>query len=192
MTIDTRFIVYWSRKYWDALTPERRARETSLFVELGPRIRLRGSILRRELVEVASWKSPRPKHWVAMNSDADIRRISRAALASKSPIGHLTKLKGVGIPTASAILAVAEPTRFTIIDVRTTRALAKLGELESSEVDYESYLVRCLAIVATLRPIDRSIFAPLRLLDQALWKYDLETRRPSRDAMPYTHQCTND
>src|SRR3989337_4608117 len=60
------------------------------------------------------------------NSAATIRRISRAALATRSEqkrMNLLTSLRGVSVPMASAILTLVDPKRYGVLDIRVWQLL---------------------------------------------------------------------
>ena len=83
-----------------------------------------------EFLRMCSWKSPRPRHLYLSNSSAEVRRISIrvfAAESEKEKIELLTSLKGVGIPTASAILTLTDPHAYGVIDIRVWQLLYQFG-----------------------------------------------------------------
>ena len=81
-----------------------------LIRRLGHIKRARG-FSRDEFLAMCRWKSPRAMGKCRRNSAATIRRISRAALATRSEqkrMNLLTSLRGVSVPTASAILTLVD------------------------------------------------------------------------------------
>ena len=125
-----------------------------------------GELTRSNLMTIVSWKSPRSKTRANENSDEDIRDALGFAVKTdvdRGAIAVLCSLRGVGIPVASAIMTVCDPTRFTIIDVR---ALETLGvkQYPSGDTSYFlSYLTFCRNTAENFR-------VPLRDLDRALWQ----------------------
>lgn len=84
-------------------------------------------------------------------------------------IEALLTLKGVGVPTASAILANIYPDRFTVIDQRALRALG----VDNQEVAfYLLYNAECCRMAEKYRVSKRS-------LDRALWVSGKKPRRTS-------------
>ena len=75
----------------------------------------------------------------------------------------LTLLDGVRVPTATALLAIALPDRHTVLDVRSTEALSRLGWWDGAG-GYRRYLDVCQRL-AERAGVD------LRTLDRALWRW---------------------
>lgn len=103
--------------------------EEYLFKVIGPRIRERGFIEFNDFYQICMWKSARQKQNYLKNKNI-VKNISRKAFAENEEIlkiKQLLKLKGVGIPTASAILTIVFPDRYAVIDVRCIQMLNKLG-----------------------------------------------------------------
>ncbi len=160
--IDAEWVKRWSDRYPTAA-------EAELFDELGPAVAARGYYTRDELMQVGEWKSPRAKSYLARNPDSDIEDISRLALAAPERLRHriLVLLGGVGIPMASALLTVADPYRFTVIDYRAIETLRAYGELDVRWPSYSSYRALCRDLA------DRTA-TDLRTLDRALWQWSKE------------------
>jgi hypothetical protein len=102
------------------------------------------------------------------NCDEDIEDVTRLALAAPERLRHrvLDLLGGVGVPVASALLTVCQPTRFTVIDYRAIETLQAHGELDGWP-SYPDYLQVCRALA------DR-VGTDLRTLDRALWQWSKE------------------
>jgi hypothetical protein len=155
--------------------------------EAGSRIRNRDTSVSNldNLRRIVYWKSPRVVPHLEKNSAEEIETaLSKAAsleASTKSAIEALTKLRGVGIPVASAILTAIHPERFTIIDFR---ALEALGYLRQDVSFYERYLDFCkdLAASGIIEP-QAGLPAPtmLRALDRALWQWsENQSKDPGR------------
>jgi hypothetical protein len=88
---------------------------------------------------------------------------------------QLGALHGVSIPVASAILAVLDQNRFTIIDTRALRTLQEHGELIGShrqawwEGHFSNYNALCCTLLARLNG-GGGVPLTLRQLDRALWE----------------------
>lgn len=78
--------------------------------EMGKEIKKRGLLEKSEFLRICLWKSRRPKKLYDLNTNEEIILQSKLSLEEKDEIQKikmLTKLKGVRIPTASAILSVS-------------------------------------------------------------------------------------
>ena len=127
---------------------------------------------RREFIEMCSWKSPRPRRFYESNSAAGIRRVSAKVFAAKSEKEKaelLTSLKGVAIPTASAILTLTDPQDYGVIDIRVWQLLYRCGAVRTrpsgtgfSFDDWLEYLerLRCWAarFDVKARDVERALF----------------------------------
>lgn len=95
----------------------------------------RGYLRRSELEEICRWKSPRAIHRIRSNSHGAVRARTRAALASRSErvrIEQLTRLAGVSVPMASAVLTLLDPRRYGVIDIRVWQLLHALGAVTTN------------------------------------------------------------
>src|SRR5262245_24716658 len=139
-SVSREFVETWAAAYEQGMGDL----EPRLFDEVGPAVRSRGFYEPVELAEVAQWKTQRSKKRIAANSPEDVRDITAVAFAAPERFQHqiLTMLEGVQVPTATALLAVALPDRHTILDVRSTEALARLGEWDGTG-GYPTYLHVC-------------------------------------------------
>jgi hypothetical protein len=76
----------------------------------------------------------------------------------------LTLLKGVQVPTASALLMGWDEDRHTVIDVNAIKALLDHGEIDTEDPSYPDYLAVC-------HEIRKRCKRRLRTVDQALYEY---------------------
>src|SRR5256885_5327800 len=96
-------------------------------------VRRRGWFTRGEFLRMCRWKSPRAHRHYASNPAARVRRVSRAVLAARSEhrrLELLTRLRGVSVPTASAILTLIDPRRYGVLDIRAWQLLFGLGAVD--------------------------------------------------------------
>jgi hypothetical protein len=106
----------------------------------------------------------------ARNTEAAYRLISQAVFQVVGPdleyesvvrLGLLTALTGVGVPIASAVLALAEPQKYCIVDRRGWRVVFGKERESFTPIDYWTYhqAVAQLGIDLdwTLRETDRAI-----------------------------------
>jgi hypothetical protein len=167
-TLTKRFVSRWARAYEQSMGSV----EPWLFAAVGPAARARRFYEPDEFAQVAAWKTSRSKPRIALNSQDDVRDVTRLAFAAPERLQHriLTLLDGVRTPTATALLAVAFPDRHTILDVRTTEALTRLGSWDGSG-GYRAYLDVCRRLADT-------VSVDLRTLDRALWQWSKDGYSP--------------
>ncbi len=94
--------------------------ERYLFSVVGASVRGRGYLSFDEFYKICMWKSARQKQRYILNKET-IEEISKTAFLLDDEtikIELLCQLKGVGVPTASAILTVVFPDKYAVIDIR--------------------------------------------------------------------------
>jgi hypothetical protein len=141
-------------------------------------------LTRRDLDPIFEWKLRgqlgRDKKHLEENSDRAYEIITHAAFSIKEDdwkleaelrVGVLTVLHGAGVPVASAILALADPDRYCVVDFRGWRAM--FGE-ERSAFDIPSYI----RYLSEIRQLARELGWSVQETDLAVWEYD---RRHGRD-----------
>lgn len=131
---------------------------------------------REMLIKLCSWKSKRPRKLYedSINSDERVKYITSLALSSHDEyfkVKVLQLLKGVSWPTASVILAFAEPEKYAILDFRVLWSLGIKQENYSFEF-WQEYL-------KTVHEIAKTHNVSLRTLDKALWSYSKENQKTS-------------
>lgn len=145
----------------------------------------KGWLAKCEFLEICLWKSRRPKRFYEQNNNNEIKKFTQKAFSEKdekAKIDVLTNLKGVSIPTASAILSVTNSIEYPIIDVRCVETLNDLKLIAWNNINSNSWvdylkIVRELARKhnKTARELEKGLFAYNRLkLDQQyknLYKY---------------------
>jgi thermostable 8-oxoguanine DNA glycosylase len=121
------------------------------------------------------WKSARQKPNYLQNKN-NVESISKDAFLIHDELEKMDKLcslKGVGIPTASAILTIVYPENYAVIDVRCIEMLQELGYSIKKTVTPNNWL-KYLEIIRgiaqenhiTAREVDKALFAMHReLLD---------------------------
>ncbi len=112
----------------------------------------------------------------AVHTDKVVREGTRATFAISSDdfeyeletrMGILTALRGVAVPVASAILALACPERYGVIDFRVWRQLfdkEKAGGFTLG--DYKRYMAAIRRLAGELGWLPQEV-------DAAIWEYDL-------------------
>jgi hypothetical protein len=140
-------------------------------------------LTRDELDPVFKWKLRsqygRVRWRLKQNSDERCRVITRLAfsvtlddkdLELELRTGILTMLHGVGVPVASAILALVDPENYCVIDFRAWRAV--FGEkLDAFDVrHYKKYLDEVRKLAAELGWTPQEV-------DLAIWAYDYQANQ---------------
>lgn len=146
--------------------------ETSKLMNQLKAVKKRGHFTKAEFLKIGVWKSPRPKQQYLKNSEEDIISISKNVLATKFEkrrIKLLTTLKGVSIPTASAILTLIDPENYGVIDIRVWQVLYLYGSVKvkprGTNFDFNNwynYLMKlryyAKRFKVSVRDIERTIF----------------------------------
>ena len=157
-------------EYWEESNSAVKDEERRTF-EAG-RVILNGDRSLSSLTTIVHWKSPRIVPHLIKNSEDDLRVALDIAVNHtnvEEALTALTKLYGVGIPVASAILTAIHPDRYTVIDFR---ALEALGSTDVTF--YVAYLDFCRNLAeqnAVPAQIDLPAPTKLRALDRALWQW---------------------
>ncbi len=121
------------RAYLFASTEDR---NTIALIREFAKARRRGYLTKAELEKVCAWKSPRVMKHVKRNSPARVRDVTRVAFSRTSELDRiktLVTLRGVGIPTASAILTFTDPKHYAVIDIRGWQLLHAMKAVEANE-----------------------------------------------------------
>jgi len=133
----------------------------------------KGYLEKSEFLQICLWKSRRPKKFYEQNSEKEIIKITNQTFQETSEIIKielLTKLKGVSIPTASAILSVTDPKNYPIIDIRCVETLQDLKLITWENISVKNW-IEYLKIVRNLsnkhnknaREIEKGLFAYNRI-----------------------------
>ena len=117
------------------------------------------------------------------NTDDEIRVVTGAALSIEHPdkdyeielrVGILCTLRGVGVPVASAILALVFPERYAVIDFRGWRQVFGEERTTFSVSDYRRYL-------REVQNLAQELGWPVQEVDLAIWEYDRVNGRNAVD-----------
>ena len=117
------------------------------------------------------------------NTDDVIRVVTGAALSIEHPdkdyeielrVGILCTLRGVGVPVASAILALVFPERYAVIDFRGWRQVFGEERTTFSVSDYRRYL-------REVQNLAQELGWPVQEVDLAIWEYDRVNGRNAVD-----------
>lgn len=164
-----------------------------LFGSISTAIQSRGEVTIDELRRISRWKlgGKRNESNIERNAPFDVERRSRTALQASNDaeaVDVLIRLTGVGVPVASTVLTMAEPSRYAIIDYRAFRGLgAAKPELANPNEyatyaefleHYRTYLTKPAAYefyMEHVREIAEEEELSAREIDMALWALDRET-----------------
>ncbi|PYJ85238.1 MAG: hypothetical protein DME22_09865 [Verrucomicrobia bacterium] len=111
------------------------------------------------------------------NTDSAYQAITQTALSIKEPelayeaklrTAVLISLRGVGVPVASAILALTDPEHYCVIDFRGWRAVF---DEERRAFDIPAYI----RYLGAIRELAEQLGWPVQETDLAVWEYDRRT-----------------
>lgn len=124
------------------------------------------------LKKVAAWKSKRKVYLVDENSETDVREITSIAMTTTSErksVEILTRLSGVGMPIASAVLHFFHKDPYPI---KSAPVLWSIGvEKNANSITFWQKYVSFCRELAKRNDID-----DMRTLDKALWQYSRENQ----------------
>ncbi len=118
-----------------------------------------------DLLTIVNWKSHRRRELLCGNLPGELKIALDCARSESDVTGKieaLCKLKGVGVPMASAILTAMYPKEYTVIDVRALDTL-EVRSPKKLEKIYPAYNAFC---IETAKDLNMS----LRAFDRAIWK----------------------
>ena len=137
-------------------------------------IRRAGGFSRDEFLAMCRWKSPRVMGKCQRNSAATIRRISRAALATRSEqkrMNLLTSLRGVSVPMASAILTLVDPKRYGVLDIRVWQLLCAMDSVRANPRGVGFNFKNWYHYLRKLRDHAREMGVSARTVERTLFEY---------------------
>lgn len=141
-------------------------RET--FEKINEALLRNGFLNREQLYKVARWKTPRASEIVKRtNTDSMVKSITAFAVKlseGKYKIRILCSLDGIGIPRASAILAMSNLQRYGVIDINAWLTLTDKKKQGFSDNDWIWYLEQ-------IRKLAKKHGKTPRQIDMALMKY---------------------
>jgi len=137
-----------------------------------------GYLTTPQLKAVALWKTPRVSKIVNEKNDPDqiVREITAFALKipdEKYKIRLLCSLDGIGIPRASAILAMSDPKKYGVIDVNAWRALTGEDRRVFNDDNWMFYLAEIRGLASRHGKTSREI-------DMALMKHGQKMKSDNR------------
>ncbi len=134
----------------------------------------KGYLTKAEFYEICMWKSSRPKKYYLMNSEKQIKKTSTAVILTnfeKRKIDLLDKLKGVSIPTASAILTLIDPQNYGIIDIRVWQILYLYGSVRVRPTGLNFSFENWFDYLSKLRHYAKKFNVSPRSIEQILFRH---------------------
>ncbi len=142
---------------------------------------------RSEFLDICYWKSPRSTHHCRRNSTQSIKRASQEVFRTPNEqrkMELLTTLKGVSIPTASAILTLTNPDRYGVIDIRVWQLLHAIGAVRRNPAGRGFTTGQWLEYLELLRAAAKKLNVSVRLVELTLFTYH-------RDRAGYNRRLTS-
>jgi len=139
---------------------------------------------RSEFLTMCKWKEPRerrPQNW-ASNTEDEVRMLSAQAFGAPDEarrILHLCRLRGVGIPVASAFLALTDPERYGVIDIRVWQLLALYNEVDYDPDGRTLQVLHWLDYLDKIRLCAGELKVSVRTIERTLFQHhrDIQTER---------------
>ena len=134
-------------------------------------------LTKAELAAICKWKSPRAIRQIEANSPATIRAITRQALSTRSErkrIEYLTKLQGVSLPMASAILTLVDPKRYGVIDIRVWQLLFAISAVTKNPRGVGFTFKNWYQYLCKLRYHAKEMGVSVRTVERTLFHYHKE------------------
>lgn len=137
-------------------------------------IRKTKRITRTEFLKICRWKSPRAVKHYSKNHESTIQAAVCAALSTRSErkrLDCLTRLKGVNIPMASAILTLTNPKRYGVIDIRVWQLLYTMRSVSAKPSGTNFTFKNWYHYLRKLRYLARKFNVPVRTVERTLFRY---------------------
>ena len=134
--------------------------------------RQRGHLTRSELQAVCRWKSPRAIRYINANTPSQVRVATQAALATRSEhrrLEALTRLRGVSVPMASAVLMLLNPKRYGVIDIRVWQLLHELGTVTKNAEGVNLSSTNWYEFLVIIRHFSRKLRVTARDIERTLF-----------------------
>ncbi len=135
-------------------------------------------LTKTEFDEILKWKLRqqygRQRHLRQKNTDELVRAVTGLALTIthddkdyelKLRVDILSALRGVGVPVASAVLALVYPDEYAVIDFRGWRQVFDEERTSFGVSHYKQYLQE-------MRRLSQELGWPVQEVDLAVWEYD--------------------
>lgn len=165
----TRAIIEdYATKYWGCITDKEKELEEGFPLRVSQAHKI-GHLDRRLFLDLAGWKSRRPRKWQESNSDDTIKAATSKAFLTEDiddAILALTALSGIALRSATALLHWMHPHRFPLLDIRAVSALGENAPKNWEDIEYYKIFTRKICGIRNDVDLD------LRTIDRALWTWD--------------------
>lgn len=163
-----------------------------LISELGG-VKERGYLIKDELFKIGMWKSPRPKNLYLKNNDKEVKKITKYAFNcsdEKLKLLNLTKLSGISIPAASAILTITDPQNYGIIDIRVWLTLFKYGLVNTRPKGLGLSADNWVEYLSILRPLSEKYNTSCRIIELMIFNHHKSVLQEGNlyDSFPKLHK----
>lgn len=147
-------------------------------------VRETGYFTHREFLTMCKWKEPRERRrqdWIA-NTENHVQTLSPQALSAPDEsrrILHLCRLRGVGIPVASAFLTLVNPEHYGVIDIRVWQLLAFYQEVDYDPDGRALHVLHWLDYLDKIRLWVGEFNVSVRAIERTLFQHhrDIQTQR---------------
>ena len=150
--------------------------KTKVLIEKLYHVKPRGYFTKPEFLDMCKWKDERQlrrSYWKA-NTEVEIIESSRQVFATDDEwkrIILLDKLKGVGIPVASAILTLTDPQTYGVIDIRVWQVLHLYGEVNYNKDGTGLSIEHWIDYLPKLRQWAGEFGIGVRNIERSLFEY---------------------
>ncbi len=143
-------------------------------LEIGKRYHNLGFMKREHLYELAHLNSTRSSYHVKKNPEKRVKEVTKIAYSIDhefSKIVLYNSLKGVGTPTASAILTSLNPNNHCVIDTRVWATLYNMGYFDKEKESFnpDDYI----KIIKIVRELAKNSDLSVSEIGYALFSYDV-------------------
>jgi hypothetical protein len=143
-----------------------------------------GYFTRSEFLSMCKWKEQRERrrqHWIS-NTEDEVQMLSARALGASDEarrILHLCRLRGVGIPVASAFLTLVDPEHYGVIDIRVWQLLAFYQEVDYDPEGRALQVLHWLDYLDKIRMWAGEINVSVRAIERTLFQHhrDIQTEQ---------------
>lgn len=143
-----------------------------------------GYFTRSEFLSMCKWKEQRERrrqHWIS-NTEDEVQMLSARALGASDEarrILHLCRLRGVGIPVASAFLTLVDPEHYGVIDIRVWQLLALYQEVDYDLDGRALQVLHWLDYLDKIRMWAGEINVSVRAIERTLFQHhrEIQTER---------------
>jgi hypothetical protein len=131
-------------------------------------------ISKADLINICRWKSPRAIRHIKFNRPGTVKALTRKALSTRSEqkrIDHLTQLRGVKLPMASAILTLVNPKRYGVIDIRVWQLLYAIKSVTKKPKGVNFNFKDWYHYLCKLQFYAKELEVPIRTIERTLFLY---------------------